>query len=141
MVMVPGTIYAAMLAHVQAGYPDEACGILAGNAEGTAFIKHFPARNAAADDGGDPHTFSIIAAPELLQIVNEIYDADGSVLVYYHSHPQTAAYPSARDIRYANNWPGTYYFIFSLADRTNPVMRAFLISGETVNEKAVEIEE
>ena len=137
MVMVPRAHYAAMLAHVQAGYPDEACGILSGNAEGTAIVKHFPARNAAADDGGDPHTFSIIAAPELLKIVDEIYDADGSVLVYYHSHPQTPAYPSARDIRYANNWPGTYYFIFSLADRANPIMRAFLISGETVNEEAV----
>ena len=135
--MVPRALYDAMLAHVQAGYPDEACGILSGNAEGTAFVKHFPARNAAADDGGDPHTFSIIAPPELLRIINEIDDADGTVLVYYHSHPETPAYPSPRDIHYANNWPGTYYFIFTLADPANPGMRAYLIAGEAVNEQAV----
>lgn len=141
MVKVSRAIYEAMLAHVQAGYPNEACGILGGNAEGTAVLTHFPARNAAADDGGDPHTFSIIAGPELLKIVNTIYDADGSVLVYYHSHPVTQAYPSPRDIQYANNWPGTYYFIFSLADRTQPIMRAFLISGDVVKEEAVVIAE
>jgi proteasome lid subunit RPN8/RPN11 len=130
-----------MLAHVQAGYPDEACGILAGDAARAAITKHYPTRNAAADIGDDPHTFSTIAGTDLLAIMNEIDDHDWTVFSYYHSHPSTQAYPSPRDIFYAGNWPGTYYLIFSLADSAQPILRAFLVENGEVREDAVQITE
>ncbi len=125
---LPVAFLSEMLAHVEAGYPNEACGVLAGR-DGQA-IKHFPAANASAT----PRTFSEIGPQELLAIWNEIEANDWHVLAYYHSHPETEAYPSPRDVRWSRNWPGTLYIIFSLADRAQPTMRAFLIEGDTVRE-------
>jgi [CysO sulfur-carrier protein]-S-L-cysteine hydrolase len=140
VVTLPQSVYDAMLAHVQSGYPNEACGILAGDAAGERIMKHYPAHNAAADVGDDPATFSIIAGSDLLRIWSEIDDNDWSLLAYYHSHPRTQAYPSPRDVRYANGWPGTYYLIFSLADPAHPVLRAFLVEGDRVIEDTIEIQ-
>ena len=139
MVTLPRAVYDAMLAHVRAGYPDEACGILAGDAPGGAITAHYPARNAAADVGDDPATFSIIAGPDLLALINAIDANDWVVFAYYHSHPRTPAYPSPRDIHYAGNWPGTYYLIFSLADLDRPILRAFLVEDGAVREDGITI--
>jgi proteasome lid subunit RPN8/RPN11 len=123
-----------MLAHVQAGYPDEACGVLAG-ANGRV-VRHFPAANAAAT----PRTFSEIGPHELLAIWNAIEERDWQMLAYYHSHPASPAYPSRRDVLWSRGWPGTYYIIFSLADHANPAVRAFLIEGEAIHEHRIEVE-
>lgn len=132
---LPRDVLAAMLAHVMAGYPNEACGALAGNAAGNV-VKDFPAANASPT----PRTFSEIGPQDLLAIWNEIDTHDWTMLAYYHSHPETPAYPSPRDVLWSHNWPGTYYIIFSLADRERPVVRAFLIEGETVREYRIAVE-
>jgi [CysO sulfur-carrier protein]-S-L-cysteine hydrolase len=128
VVRVPAATLAAMLAHVEAGYPDEACGVLAG-ADGTV-TAHYATANAAET----PRTFSEIGPSELLRIWNEIDANEWQALAYYHSHPETPAYPSPRDVLWSQGWPGTYYIIFSLADRAAPIVRAFLIAGEDVAE-------
>ncbi|MBA3826770.1 MAG: M67 family metallopeptidase [Ktedonobacterales bacterium] len=135
MVSIPRAIYAAMLAHLRAAYPNEGCGVLAGDGTTPLATRHFPARNAATD----AETFSIIAPDELIQIWNAIDGADEDVLAYYHSHPQTQAYPSSRDIRYAQGWPGAYSIITSFAEVDHPVMRAYLIHGDSVTETALNI--
>jgi proteasome lid subunit RPN8/RPN11 len=131
MVTLPRSIYDAMLAHVREGYPNEACGVLA--SDGQRIVKHYPARNAAEE----PATFSIIDGPDLLRIWDEIESHEWMLLAYYHSHPRTPAYPSPRDIQYAQGWPGTYYLIFTLMGPAAPVLRAFLIDGETVTEHEI----
>lgn len=132
---LPRAVLAAMLAHIEAGYPNEACGVLAGDAQGRV-ARHFPAANASET----PRTFSEIGPTELLAIWNEIDARDWSMLAYYHSHPETPAYPSPRDILWSHGWPGTYYIIFSLADRASPIARAFLITGEHVAEYRIAVE-
>jgi len=133
MVTLPRATYNAMLTHVQGGYPNEACGILA--AIDTAVVKHYPAVNASTE----PQTFSIIDGPELFAINKEIELNDWTLFSYYHSHPATEAYPSPRDIRYSQGWPGTYYLIFSLKQRESPILRAYLIAGEQVDEHEIVI--
>lgn len=135
MVTIPRNIYDAMVEHVCADYPDEACGVLAGI--GNSAVHHFPARNAA----DEPATFSIIDGPDLLAIWNEIDQQDWNVLAYYHSHPRTQAYPSPRDIQYAQGWPGTFYVIFTLIDPDHPKVRAFQIDGGNVTEHQIIITE
>ena len=133
---LPRAVLAAMLAHVEAGYPNEACGVLAGDASNHV-TRHFPAVNAS----DSPRTFSEIGATELLAIWNEIDERDWTMLAYYHSHPETPAYPSPRDILWSHGWPGTFYIIFSLADPNAPIVRAFLIEGESVAEHRVLVEQ
>lgn len=130
---LPRDMLAEMLAHILEGYPNEACGALAGDAAGRA-VENFPAVNVAET----PRTFSEIGPEELLAIWNEMDAHDWTMLAYYHSHPQTPAYPSPRDVLWSHNWPGTYYIIFSLAERERPTVRAFLIDGETVSEYRIE---
>jgi [CysO sulfur-carrier protein]-S-L-cysteine hydrolase len=131
---LPAEVLAAMLEHVEAGYPDEACGVLAG--EDGRVTQHYPAANAS----DTPRTFSEIGSQELLAIWNEIDAHDWQALAYYHSHPVTPAYPSPRDVLWSHGWPGTYYVIFSLADRGRPVVRAFLIDGDAIHEHRIVVD-
>jgi [CysO sulfur-carrier protein]-S-L-cysteine hydrolase len=134
VVTLPRQVYEEMLAHCQAGYPGEACGVLASDADGE-IIKHWTTRNAA----DDPEDFSIIDSPELYAIWKETEANDWTLFAYYHSHTQTEAYPSPRDIAYAQWWPGTYYLIFTLRERTAPQLRAFLVHGDNVEEHEIQI--
>jgi [CysO sulfur-carrier protein]-S-L-cysteine hydrolase len=97
--------YKEMLAHVVAGYPNEACGAL-GAMDGRV-VKHYPTVNAAEH----PDDFSIIDPVDLLRIYDDIDEYDGE-LIYYHSHPKSEAYPSPRDKEWAKR-NKLYYVIFS----------------------------
>lgn len=131
---LPRGVLAEMLGHLAAGYPDEACGVLAGDRG--QVTKHFPAVNASET----PRTFSEIGPRELLAIWNEIDERDWQALAYYHSHPASPAYPSPRDVRWSQGWPGTFYIIVSFADPAYPVVRAFLIEGEAIHEYRIQEE-
>ncbi len=134
VITLPRAIFDAMLAHVQADYPNEGCGVLAGQAG--RVVKHY----AAVNTSDTPETFSQIGSRELLSIVQEIDDNDWTVFAYYHSHPRTPAYPSPRDIKLSQGWPGTLYIIFSLREPEHPEMRVFSIdSALTVTEHQAQI--
>ncbi len=136
VITLPRAIVDAMLAHLQADYPNEGCGVLAGH--NGRVVKHYPAVNVS----DTPETFSQIGSQELLNIHLEIEDNDWTPFAYYHSHPRTQAYPSPRDIKLSQGWPGTLYIIFSLRNPEAPEMRIFSIdSALTVTEHQVKIEE
>lgn len=132
VVRIPESIYTEMVAHVVAGYPDEACGAL-GSKNGQA-VKHYPTANAAEH----PDDFSEIAPPELLRISYDIDEYDGDT-IYYHSHPHSEAYPSSRDIEWARR-SGYLYIIFSQQRYPEPpYARAFVIDSKgTVTEGFIE---
>ncbi|MBE3561296.1 MAG: M67 family metallopeptidase [Ktedonobacteraceae bacterium] len=109
---IPQAIYQEMLAHVEAGYPNEACGAL-GSRDGLV-VKHYPTANAAER----PDDFSIISEADIVRIFNDIDSYDGE-MIYYHSHPISEAYPSARDIEWARH-SGYLYVIFSLQYHPRP---------------------
>jgi proteasome lid subunit RPN8/RPN11 len=73
---------------------------------------------------------------DLLRIERELTD-DERVLVIYHSHVASDAYPSPTDVRLsvwpgsdppAELYPGAYYALVSLKDRHAPVVRAYRIA-------------
>ncbi|EFH85458.1 Mov34/MPN/PAD-1 family protein [Ktedonobacter racemifer] len=112
VIRVPETIYQEMAAHVLAGYPNEACGAL-GSVDGTV-VKNYPAQNVAEH----PDDFSIISERDIVRIFNDIDAYDGE-MIYYHSHPISEAYPSARDREWAKR-SGYLYIIFSLQYQPEP---------------------
>ena len=112
VVRIPASIYQDMLAHVIAGYPDEACGAL-GSKDG-AVVKNYPTANAAEH----PDDFSIISESDIVRIYNDIDEYDGE-MIYYHSHPRSEAYPSAREFEWARQ-SGYMYIIFSLRLHPDP---------------------
>ena len=61
-------------------------------------------------------------------------EAGEELVAIYHSHPNSPAEPSQTDINLAEGWPDTVWIICSLADREEPVLRAFAIDGDAVEE-------
>ncbi|HTK09903.1 MAG TPA: M67 family metallopeptidase [Ktedonobacteraceae bacterium] len=132
VVRIPEAIYQEMVSHIVAGYPNEACGALGSiNHE---VVKNYPTANAAEE----PDDFSIISEADIVRIYNAIDDYDGD-MIYYHSHPKSEAYPSARDIDWAKR-SGYLYLIFSHRHYPEPpYARIFAISPEGgVTEGAIE---
>jgi proteasome lid subunit RPN8/RPN11 len=120
-----------IIAHAREDAPNECCGIIAGN-DGHA-KQLYRAINAEAS----PYRYNV-DPKDLLRIYRDLDDRDWDVLAIYHSHTHTAARPSPTDVRLAA-WPEAFYLIVSLADDTNPDLRAFRITDGEVAEEAIEI--
>jgi proteasome lid subunit RPN8/RPN11 len=119
-----------MIAHAREDDPIECCGIIAGT-NGTV-KKLYRAINAAASE------FRYEVDPkDLLRIYRDLEGQGWDVMVIYHSHTGTRAYPSGTDTRLAA-WPEAYYVIVSLAENT-PDVRAFRIQDGNVIEEELEI--
>ena len=131
MIEIPADIKGQMLAYAMDGLPEEACGLLAGNGRVERF---FPMTNA------DHSSMTYRLDPkEQLQTFNEIEDRGWKLLGIFHSHTHTEAYPSETDRRQAF-YPEAHYVVVSLADRNDPVFRAFTIREGMVEEQEVRMQ-
>jgi proteasome lid subunit RPN8/RPN11 len=133
---LPREMIDEMVAHAREDLPNECCGVIAGR-DGIA-TRLYRTRNAEAS----PFRYNIDPR-DLLRIEREADENDWSVLVIYHSHVASDAYPSPTDVRLAQ-WPGTdppadlypgaYYVLVSLKDPNAPSVRAYRIHAGQVNE-------
>lgn len=122
-----------MIRHARSEAPNECCGILAGSND--RVTKLYRSTNAE----GSPVRYNI-DPQELLAIYKEIEDKDWELLGIYHSHTHTEAYPSATDVTLAL-WPESLYFIISLKDPGQVVIRAFQIIEGEISEPELRIVE
>jgi len=128
---IPSNIFEQMLEQAKAEAPIEACGILAGSRNRVE--KLYKMKNA------DKSTAHFMMEPkEQFAVVKDIRSAGLQMLAIYHSHPETPARPSPKDIRLALT-PDVTYVIISLQDLSSPVIRGFLIENGNVKEVPVEI--
>ena len=129
--VIPEKVYEQMIEHAKKGYPNEACGILAGTAEMiTDFI---PMKNA------DESAISYFMDPkEQLSVFKTMRGKGVDMRGIFHSHVASEAYPSQKDVRLAF-YPDVSYLIVSLSDRIKPVLRSFKIKEEKVAEEEVKI--
>ena len=134
---LPREMIYEMVRHAIEDLPNECCGVITGDGETAA--KLYRTRNA------EPSPFRYSIDPrDLLQIEREMDEADQSVLVIYHSHVASDAYPSPTDVR-LSQWqgsdppmelyPGAYYVLVSLKDPRNLSVRAFTIKGGEITEE------
>jgi proteasome lid subunit RPN8/RPN11 len=133
--------YDAVIAHCYDGYPEEACGLLAGplvddttTGEVTAV---YPCENAA-------HSARVyrIGGRDLMRSTLDANRRDEEIIGVWHSHTHTDAYPSPTDVEQAMEaqklerpW---LYPIVSLK-YGEPVLRAYWIRDLTITEVATEI--
>ncbi len=127
-----GILFKEMVEHGLAGFPNEACGLVAANGEGRA-VRFFPMRNADAS----PVTYRLDAR-EQLKVFGEMDERGLELWAIFHTHTHSEAYPSETDRRQAF-YPEARYMIMSLADRENPVLRAFRISDGDFAEEELTI--
>ena len=131
MVALPEGLRHELVEWARAGYPNEACGIVAGDRpafEGGRALRLHALANAAAS----PFRY-LIKPGEQLRVMLAIDDADEVVWGIFHSHVRSAAVPSPTDIGLAF-YPEALYLICSLADMDAPDVRAWRIVGGEVTE-------
>jgi len=124
-----------ILEQARAAYPDEACGVILGSL-GTDTPKRLkPMINAAHSP-----TFYEFDPKDLLALYREVDDNDEEIVVIYHSHTETEAYPSRTDIAYAGE-PGAHYVLVSTREEIAPAteFRSYRIIDGTVTEEPVTI--
>ncbi len=130
-VILPREFIRRMLSHGRSAYPDEACGILAG--EGNTAAALYTAANA------DSSPVSYLMEPkEQFRIMKEIRDKGMRMVAVYHSHPYSPPYPSPTDVKLAF-YPDSAYIIVSLLDYDNPEVKAFEIMDDRVREIDIKV--
>jgi len=110
--VLPDAIRRAIVAHARAAVPNEACGLIVGDApaaDGGRALRWFPLRNAAAS----PYRYEI-DPDDLLRVTIETDDADEVFWGIVHSHVASPARPSPTDLRQAL-YPDALYVLVSLA--------------------------
>lgn len=83
-------------------------------------------------------TFYEFDPQDLLALYREVDDLDEEIVVIYHSHTDTEAYPSRTDIAYAGE-PGAHYVLVSTRQEIAPLteFRSFRIIEGVVTEESV----
>ena len=132
MLEIPREMLDAVVAHARRDHPDEACGVIAGR-DG-ALRRVFEMSNAERSPTG--FTFD---SGQWLRVYRDIEDADEELLVVYHSHTATEAYPSRTDIRWSVNTPGASWLLVSTRDADRDEIRSFRIEDGVVTEEDVRV--
>jgi proteasome lid subunit RPN8/RPN11 len=93
--VIPERIRAEMIAHARRELPNECCGVLAGTIDGDAgrVTALFPVTN----DSASPTEYATNPR-DLLNAFRAMRETNSEPLAIYHSHPASAAVPSATDI-------------------------------------------
>ena len=119
-----------LIAHARDEAPFECCGLLAG--DGDLIDEYLRTRNVRASEVAyeiDPR--------EQLAIMKGLRVRGHTVLGAYHSHPRTAAIPSATDVAEAHYERDFLYVIVSL-EREPPDVRAYRLERNALIEARLE---
>lgn len=133
MLKIPAEMVDAIVAHARADHPDEACGIIAG-----AIGSDVPSRLVPMTNAERSPTFYRFDSLEQLKLYRELDQLDEEVVVVYHSHTATEAYPSRTDIAYAGE-PQAHYVLVSTREPATHEFRSYRIVDGVVTEEDVEI--
>ncbi len=122
-----------LIDHLQACYPLEGCGLLAGDAEMGWVTAVYPIENSLHS----PTAYKMDPAQQI-QAMLDLEACGWQLLALYHSHPHGPEVPSATDITLAT-YPEAIYVIVSLQERAAPVVRTFRIAGQAVIEQTMRV--
>jgi len=129
----------AMVAHARADHPDEACGVIVGPAGSDT-----PTRFVAMTNADRSPTFFRFDPTEQLRLYQAMDEDDEEIVVVYHSHTATEAYPSRTDVSYAAE-PQAHYVLVSTAESgtaDGPVsVRCYRILDGQVTEEELDVTE
>jgi proteasome lid subunit RPN8/RPN11 len=129
----------AIIAHARRDHPDEACGVITGPAGSDRPVTLVEMLNADRSP-----TFFRFDPVEQLRLYQAMDDADEEIVVVYHSHTATEAYPSRTDVAYAAE-PQAHYLLVSTAESGSSPgpteVRSYRIADGVVTEEDLVITE
>lgn len=117
----------AMIAHLEAAYPEEGCGILLGEQHSALRVVRAvrPTPNAWEDAATRRSRFTI-APEDFVRAAHEAEQHGWDVLGFFHSHPDHPPVPSETDRALA--WPATVIVIVSLRAGRAAETRAWMLN-------------
>jgi [CysO sulfur-carrier protein]-S-L-cysteine hydrolase len=133
---LPRPIADAIVAHVRADTPNEACGIVIGSADaadGGEALRYEIGRNRAAS----PVRYEL-DPDDVRRLAIEADDAGHVFWAIVHSHVRSPAVPSTTDIERATWWSRSLHVLVSLAeDQADPVTGAPSLRGWWIVDGAI----
>ncbi len=129
---LPQTLRNHMLDHVLETPEIEACGLLSAKGSETVSLYRIP--NIATD----PSTTFYMEPQAQIAALKTMRQHGEQLCGIYHSHPNSEALPSDRDLRQAA-YPGTAYLIISLM-KAEPEIGSFMFDGEAFHDLKLEID-
>jgi proteasome lid subunit RPN8/RPN11 len=123
----------AMIAHAREDHPDEACGVIVG-AEGS----DMPTRLVRMINADRSPTFFRFEPEEQFALYKQLSTLGEEIVVVYHSHTATEAYPSRTDVSFAGE-PDAHYLLVSTRAPHVEEIRSFRIVDGVVTEEPVRI--
>ena len=148
---IPRQILDEMVAHARALDPYECCGLLAGQ-DGTV-SRHYRITNTVAKDAQAVEVFDaanvkqladlsekrkaevayFMDPKEMLAAFKDMRERQLDLIVIYHSHTHSPAYPSMTDVGLAL-YPDAAYLIISLENKTAPDVQAYWIKDHRITQ-------
>jgi proteasome lid subunit RPN8/RPN11 len=120
-----------LIQHLEEVYPEEGCGLIAGDNGVVQNI--YPIRNRLASN-----TEYEMDPGEQLAAMLEIDRSEMNLLAIYHSHPFGPSEPSVSDISKAY-YPEAAHLIISWDVNHNPTMRVFSILAGSIIEQQLDV--
>ena len=137
MLVIRQDVVDAMVAHARRDHPDEACGLVVGPEGSGRAERVVPMLNAARSP-----TFYEFDPDEWLRVYRELQSNDEDVVIVYHSHTATEAYPSRTDINIADSYAmflaSPHYVLISTRDPERHELRSYRIENGSVTEEPVD---
>ncbi|HUZ21842.1 MAG TPA: M67 family metallopeptidase [Acidimicrobiales bacterium] len=128
--VVGADLRAEMVAHCLRAYPEEGCGLLAGDPATGAVLRLFPTRNAAASS-----RLYTVDPLDHLRADRRAEEEGISIIGVFHSHTHTDPYPSQTDVAQAPD-PSWHYVVVSLRDEVASI-RSYRIIGDSITEEPI----
>jgi [CysO sulfur-carrier protein]-S-L-cysteine hydrolase len=129
----------AMIAHAWEDHPDEACGVIIGP-EGS----DLPTRLLRMINADRSPTFFRFDPQEQFELYKAMSAAGEEIVVVYHSHTSTEAYPSRTDVDLASE-PQAHYVLVSTAESGASdgaiSVRSYRIVDGVVSEEEIDVTE
>ena len=127
MLSFSASLYNAMVASCVRALPNEGCGLLLGNVDGTVVDV------VASPNVADSAKVYEIDSRVLLRTYRRAEDEGLEVLGAYHSHTHSEAYPSSTDVAQAPD-PSWHYVLVSFRGVPSVVRSFRIIEGEVSEE-------
>jgi len=128
MIIITKKDYNALVSFSIKELPNEACAIIAGRGSEVKKIYFMENIKKKPDD-------FLMSPEEQFKVIKEMRKKDFEMIGVFHSHPDSPARPSHKDIKMAF-YAEAVYFILSLKNRTKPVLKGFkIVKGKPIEEK------
>jgi proteasome lid subunit RPN8/RPN11 len=129
--VLPLHVVDEMVAHCLGAFPEEGCGLLAGDTDSPQVVERcYPTRNAAQSA-----KLYVVDPRDHLRADREAEAAGLSIVGVFHSHTHTDPYPSPTDVAEAPD-PTWHYVIVSLRHEV-AALRSYRIVAGVVSEERV----